>query len=81
MADAIWKWNRLVNTCTLDGMVGRLAERRLILKQPVEKTRRHGTAEDLTSTAKMLIMYYPLVRHMSERIRVIPLGDWAMETT
>jgi hypothetical protein len=36
----------LVDTCTQGGMVGRLAERRLVLNQPVEEVGRHGAIEE-----------------------------------
>jgi hypothetical protein len=36
----------LVDTCTQGGMVGRLAERRLVLNQEIEEVGRHGASED-----------------------------------
>ena len=41
----------LVDTCTKGGTVGRLAERRLVLDQPVEEIRRHGHGESAYATA------------------------------
>ena len=35
----------LVDTCAVGRVVGRLAERRLILDQPAEQIFRHGTGE------------------------------------
>jgi hypothetical protein len=45
MGDVIWKRDLLVDTCTQGDTVGRLAERRLILDQPVEEIGRHDTGE------------------------------------
>jgi hypothetical protein len=42
----IWKRDMLVDTCAQGGMVGRLAKRRLVLNQPVQKVERHDANTD-----------------------------------
>ena len=47
MGDVIWQRMLLVDTCRQGGTEGRLAERRLVLNQPVEEMGGHVCQADV----------------------------------